>query len=89
MKEKRRQTLIYYGKRDDALWEAIQRLPKGDLNYEIKQAMKAYFLGERAAFTPPPPHEDAETTEMVGEHVEEPNPTRKIDMTKLGGGLIG
>lgn len=35
---------LYFGKRDDDLWLAIQEIPEGDRNHEIRLALRKYFL---------------------------------------------
>jgi len=38
---------LYFGKRDNDLWLAIQAIPEGDRNHEIRNALRQYFLNEQ------------------------------------------
>lgn len=44
MSEKLARKVVYFGKRDADLWDAVEKLPKGDQNYHMKQALREYFL---------------------------------------------
>jgi len=43
---KQERLLLYFGKRDQDLWDAIQSVAKGDRNHEIKIALRKHFLEE-------------------------------------------
>jgi len=38
---------LYFTKHDDDLYTAIQNVPSGHQNHEIRKAMRLYFLGEQ------------------------------------------
>lgn len=42
----RRAKQLYFTRRDDDLWDAINRIPDGDQNHEIRRALRFCFLGE-------------------------------------------
>jgi hypothetical protein len=85
MAEKRRQKLIYFGKRDDDIWNAIQAIPDGDQNFHMKEAFRMYFLGRNVSgldeviFIEPIAPVITETDE---DH------TDKIDVVKLTGSMM-
>lgn len=62
MASKRRVIPLYFGKREDDLWEVIQAIPEGDRNHEIRQALRAYFLGEEA---PKPPRKREDKANLI------------------------
>lgn len=43
---------LYFTRHDQDLWEAIQALPKGDQNHEIRKALRHWFLGEASGSAP-------------------------------------
>ncbi|WP_336775371.1 hypothetical protein [Paenibacillus sp. MMO-58] len=46
---KRKVKQLYFTRHDSDLWEAIQSLPEGDQNHEMRKALRAHFLGEAAS----------------------------------------
>lgn len=42
----RRAKQLYFTRHDTDLWEAINKLPDGDQNYEMRKALRFWFLGE-------------------------------------------
>ncbi|EGL17078.1 MULTISPECIES: hypothetical protein [unclassified Paenibacillus] len=42
---------LYFTKHDDDLYAAIQKIPSGLQNHEIRRAMRLYFLGEQPSST--------------------------------------
>lgn len=62
--------MIYFTRNDDDLWEAIQKVPEGEQNHEMRKALKRYFLGEdslRYETDPPILTEPARSTEPTPE----------------------
>lgn len=86
MSDKLARKVIYFGKRDSDLWDAVSRLPKGDQNYHMKQALRAYFLGETAGRIPAPiPAPVVQPPKAAEDDVSD-----RIDFGRLvgGGGLM-
>ncbi|WP_422659142.1 hypothetical protein ACK8P5_00905 [Paenibacillus sp. EC2-1] len=80
-----RTKLLYFGKRDDAIWEAIQSLPKGDQNYHMKEALRSYFLSISGVTT------SAKVTIIHNEAIPDPveeDCTEQINIGKLSGLMI-
>ena len=42
----RRAKQLYFTRHDDDLWAAINRIPDGEQNHEIRRALRFCFLGE-------------------------------------------
>lgn len=45
---------LYFGKRDEDLWNAIHEIGSGDMNHEIKKVLRAHFLGDTQELPTPP-----------------------------------
>ncbi|MEC0092522.1 hypothetical protein [Paenibacillus macquariensis] len=78
----KRQKLIYFGKRDDAIWDAIQGIPAGDQNYHMKEAFRMYFLAQEVEAIKP------KTLIKTAPLVENEDHTKKINLGKLTGSMI-
>ncbi|OPA76717.1 hypothetical protein BVG16_16230 [Paenibacillus selenitireducens] len=84
MAEKRRQKLIYFGKRDDAIWDAIQAIPDGDQNFHMKEAFRMYFLTQDVTEVKATPS----SLSAVHQPAANEDHTDKIDLIKLSGSMI-
>ncbi|GIO33146.1 hypothetical protein J2TS6_42870 [Paenibacillus albilobatus] len=82
MTEKNRTKLIYFGRRDDDIWDAIQAIPKGDQSYHMKEAFRRYFLGHEVNDMPAKP--------VPGNTDQKPpeDYTKQINIEKLSGLMI-
>lgn len=87
MAEKRRQKLVYFGKRDDDIWEAIQNVPDGDQNYHMKEAMRRYFLSLDVGVKSLPPVSQENLVDAVL-NVQEEDHSKLIDITRMTGLMI-
>ena len=52
MTTKKRAKQFYFTKNDDDLYEAIQAIPDGERNHEIRRALRYWFLGGNRNYTP-------------------------------------
>lgn len=87
MTTKKRAKQFYFTKNDDDLYNAIQAIPDGERNHEIRRALRHWFLGGGRNYIPPM-RTELETATEQPQKPQEPDNKEILDKEKLPDDLV-